>query len=103
MRVTVVGDKLFAARMKIDPDLDDTRLALDTQYEAMELPKDVSEKVFVFMRSLGLVFGCIDLRIDAKGNYVFFEINPQGQFLYIEIWTGQPISQAVAQLLASGR
>jgi hypothetical protein len=29
----------------------------------------------------------------------FLELNPQGQFLYIEVLTGLPISKAVAKLL----
>jgi hypothetical protein len=33
---------------------------------------------------------------------VFFEVNPQGQFLYVEILKKLPISDGVARFLAGG-
>ena len=61
---------------------------------------EVSAALFQVMNELGLLFGTIDLKLTHSNEYVFFEVNPQGQFLYIEILTGQPISDAVAALLA---
>ena len=52
------------------------------------------------MHELGLVFGTVDLKLTDNGEHVFLEINPQGQFLYIEILTGLPISRALAEFLA---
>ena len=54
------------------------------------------------MRRLGLIYGAIDLRLTADGRYVFLEINPAGQFLYVEQQTGQPIAAALAARLAAG-
>jgi D-alanine-D-alanine ligase-like ATP-grasp enzyme len=45
----------------------------------------------------------VDFRIDHHGRYVFLEVNPQGQFRYVEIQTGMPISRALACFLASAR
>jgi len=56
----------------------------------------------VLMRRLGLVYGAIDLRLTEDGRYVFLEINPAGQFLYVEQQTGQPITAALAACLAAG-
>ena len=55
------------------------------------------------MRRLGLVYGAIDLRLTPEGQYVFLEINPAGQFLYVERATGQPITAALAKALLEGR
>jgi biotin carboxylase len=52
------------------------------------------------MRQLGLLFGTIDMKLTDEGEHVFLEVNPQGQFLYIEILTGMPIASAVADFLA---
>ena len=41
------------------------------------------------MDELGLVFGTIDLKVADNGEHIFLEVNPQGQFLYIEILTGK--------------
>jgi glutathione synthase/RimK-type ligase-like ATP-grasp enzyme len=50
--------------------------------------------------SLGLIFCTIDFKNLDSGDPVFFEVNPQGQFLYVEIMTGQKITQSVATALA---
>ena len=46
------------------------------------------------MRRLGLTFGAADLKVSDSGEYVFLEVNPQGQFLYVEILTGLAIPLA---------
>ena len=51
------------------------------------------------MKSLGLVYGAIDMRRTADDRYVFLEINPAGQWLFIEQHSRQPITAAVAELL----
>jgi D-alanine-D-alanine ligase-like ATP-grasp enzyme len=51
------------------------------------------------MRRFGLVYGAIDLRLTPEGRYVFLEINPAGQFLYVEHATRQPIAAALAKAL----
>ena len=40
--------------------------------------------------------------LTPDGRYVFLEINPNGQYLWIEKLTGLPISDAVSDLLISG-
>jgi hypothetical protein len=48
---------------------------------------------------LGLNYGCIDLRQKPDGEYVFFEVNPSGQFLFVQLDTGQPLIQSICKLL----
>jgi hypothetical protein len=103
IRTTVVGDRCFSASISSSPGRIDSRLDLDASCECHDLPDDVEERLHSLMRELGLVFGTVDLRIDYNGRYIFLEVNPQGQFLYVEIQTGLPISRAVARLLAAAR
>ena len=102
VRVTIAGTRLFAARIDTADGCAgvDSRLDLDAPCVPHMLPDEVSAALFQVMNELGLLFGTIDLKLTHSNEYVFFEVNPQGQFLYIEILTGQPISAAVAALLA---
>jgi glutathione synthase/RimK-type ligase-like ATP-grasp enzyme len=68
--------------------------------EAHSLPGDVESSVRDLVRRLGLVYGAIDMRLTPDGRYVFLEVNPAGQWLFIEGRTGQPITSAVARTLA---
>src|SRR3546814_8596319 len=66
-------------------------------YEKHDLPEPVSRKLLDLMDRLGLEYGAIDLRLTPGGDYVFFEVNPAGQFLFVEHACGHPISDAMAE------
>ena len=51
------------------------------------------------MGTMGLIYGAIDMRLTPHGEYVFLEVNPAGQWLFIEERTGQPITAALAGYL----
>ena len=104
LRVTIIGDEVFAAAVDVrDLDYDvDVRLNINAKHVAHALPDDIADKLRAMMRRLGLVYGAIDLRLTADGLYIFLEINPAGQFLYVEQQTGQPITAALAARLAAG-
>lgn len=101
VRATVVGEDIYAARFSTSKSIAaiDSRLDFDARYEKHQIPTKVQESILQTMKRLGLVFGTVDLKIMDSGEYVFFEINPQGQFLYVEILTGLPITNAVAHFL----
>ena len=104
LRVTVIGEEVFPAAAA----LADGEYPVDVRlnkvpYKPHRLPPEVTERLLVMMRRLGLEYGAIDLRLTPDGEYVFFEVNPAGQFLYIEMATGQPIAAALASRLAQGR
>lgn len=104
LRVTIIGDEVFAAAVDVrDLSYDvDVRLNLDAKHVAHDLPEDIANKLRALMRQLGLMYGAIDLRLTEDGRYVFLEINPAGQFLYVEQQTGQPIAAALAGALHAG-
>jgi glutathione synthase/RimK-type ligase-like ATP-grasp enzyme len=54
-----------------------------------------------FVRRLGLMYGAIDMRRTPDGDHVFLEVNPAGQWLFVEQRTGQPIAARIADLLIS--
>jgi glutathione synthase/RimK-type ligase-like ATP-grasp enzyme len=101
IRVTAIAGAFFAAAADVrEADYpQDVRMNLNAKYVAHELPPETAGKLGALMKRLGLVYGAIDLRLTPEGRYVFLEINPAGQFLYIEYATGQPIAAALAQSL----
>lgn len=101
LRVTVIGEQIFAAAFRPPDGLIDGRF-VDTPYRSHELPKGVASQLLSLVRGLGLVFSTIDLKLTEEGEYVFLELNPQGQYLYVEILSGMPLTDAMAQLLANG-
>ena len=103
LRITVIGDRLFAAAFHPPAGLIDGRLDLHTPYRPHTLPHDLSRRLIALVRRLGLVFSTIDMKLTDDGEYVFLELNPMGQYLYVEILAGLPLTAAMAELLALGR
>jgi len=67
------------------------------------LSHSLSRRLLALVGRLGLVFSTIDMKLTDEGEYVFLELNPMGQYLYVEILTGLPLTAAMAELLALGR
>jgi glutathione synthase/RimK-type ligase-like ATP-grasp enzyme len=67
-----------------------------------ELPSEVADRCVRMAASMHLPLAGIDLRRTPGGEWYCFEVNPSPAFTAFESHTGQPITQAVAQLLAMG-
>lgn len=103
LRIIVVGDRIFAAEIdarKTSYPVDMRMVIGEASMKPIELPSDLQDMILRFMRVLGLVYGAIDMRRTDEGFFVFLEVNPAGQWLFVEERTGQPISQAMADLLS---
>lgn len=109
LRVTLVGDKCFAAKVYSQTQADDTGKTDWRQgsehglrwYVCEDYPNREIEKCQVFLKRMNLNFGCFDFIVTPNGDYVFLECNPNGQWLWIELETGMNISGAIANWLIS--
>lgn len=105
LRITIVGDKIFPARIDSqqhpESALDWRRRQNECTYCATTLPVDLAERLITFHRALGLVFGAYDFVVTPAGDHVFLEVNPVGQWLWLEDATGLPISEAMTIALMS--
>jgi len=105
LRATVVDCDLFCA--SVTPSRDhaslDWRLDPDPRIQETTIPGEVVHLLFSLCDSLGLRYAAIDMILNDAGDYFFLEANPGGQFLFVEMRTGQPISSAVARALTGKR
>src|SRR5205814_484076 len=103
LRVTVVGARVFAAKIdsqaNADAKLDWRRSLHDVAYEAVALPEEIETRIQAFMRFFGLVYGAFDFIVTPQGGYVFLEVNPSGQYMWLECATGLGITAALADAL----
>lgn len=107
LRITVVGGRVFAAEIHSQASNhtrhDWRRYDMkETPHLPHTLPPAVEQRCVRLVERLGLSFGAIDMVLTPDGRYVFLEINPNGQYLWIEEATGLPISEAICDLLISG-
>ena len=102
LRVTVVGERVFATEIETPPDAPiDWRAVDDDQlrHRPHELPAGLEQTIVVLVRRLGLAFGALDFVLTPDGRYVFLEINPNGQWAWIEQVLGTPIAAALVDEL----
>ncbi|MCF6153283.1 MAG: hypothetical protein E3K38_13575 [Candidatus Kuenenia stuttgartiensis] len=108
LRITIVGKKIFpcaiysqsSARTKTDW----RRFDFDNVPHVIhKLPPEINDQLLRLMDKLNLNFGAIDMIVTPTGTYVFLEVNPSGQWGWIEHITKMPISQAIADFLCRGK
>lgn len=88
IRATLIGDEMFATEIHSQDDpqtsVDWRRYKEGTKHRAHRLPVAVEAQLRKMVASLGLVFGCFDLILTPEGQYVFLELNPNGQWYWLE-------------------
>ena len=105
IRVTVVGKEVFAAEIRSQEtpgaEHDWRRVpAGEVAHAPHELPAHAAGRCVGLVERLGLNFGAIDLIRTPGGRYVFLEINPNGQWLWVETLAGLPITDSLVRLLS---
>jgi glutathione synthase/RimK-type ligase-like ATP-grasp enzyme len=104
IRITVVGKQIFAVEIdsqstpKGRNDLHRCSL-VKLPKRSIELNKCDRDKCIKLLASFGLHYGALDLVKDRSDRLIFLEINPTGDWLWIEQQTGLPITKAVSDLL----
>jgi glutathione synthase/RimK-type ligase-like ATP-grasp enzyme len=102
--VTVVGQKTFVVAIH-SQDTEETQIDwrkgsnISLEHTVIDLPDDVRSRCISLVERLGLRFGAIDLIRDRSGDFWFLEINPNGQWAWIERRTGLPITAAIVDEL----
>jgi glutathione synthase/RimK-type ligase-like ATP-grasp enzyme len=107
LRITVVDSQVFAAEIHSQASArtqhdwrhyDNER----TPYVPHALPAAIAALCVRLVRVMGLCYGAIDMVLTPEGEYVFLEINPNGQWAWVEGLTGLPIADAITELLVRG-
>ncbi|MDF1497087.1 MAG: hypothetical protein P1P90_03420 [Patescibacteria group bacterium] len=108
LRITVVDEQIFSVKIHSQ---EDEATALDwrrkpklndytVKMEPTTIPKIIKDKIRHFMRLLGLRYGTIDIIVTPDDRYLFLEINPNGQWYFVQVKTGLQIAHAIADVLS---
>ncbi|MEH1976423.1 MAG: MvdD family ATP-grasp ribosomal peptide maturase [Nostoc sp.] len=110
LRTTIVGHRIFTAAVNsqsLEGSTYDWRKegrALVKNWRPYDLPEDVEKKLLQLMAYFGLNYGAIDIIVTPDGRHVFLEVNPVGEFFWMEIYSPHyPISGAIAEILLTNK
>lgn len=104
VRVTVVGEHLFAVQI-FSQDCEETVTdwrkgeSLYLKHSEIHLPCSLEQKCINIVKQLRLYYGAIDLILTEENQFIFLEINPNGQWGWIQQRLGLKISEAIVDLL----
>lgn len=97
LRINIFGSKFFT--FLLESQNLDWRSNYDLKYKPYDLPNSITQKLTDLLHSLNLKMGIVDCKLDRDGKIYFLEINPQGQFLFLEPLAGIPLSDHFADFL----
>ena len=69
------------------------------QWFEYPLPAQLEQKLLRLMDHLRLNYGAIDLILHPDGTFYFLEINPAGEFMWLQKAPGFPIGEQLAKVL----
>jgi glutathione synthase/RimK-type ligase-like ATP-grasp enzyme len=109
LRCVVMGDKIFTARLnsqqKESARMDWRAAAVeeegDVDHEVFELPERIEVALHRLVRSFDINFASIDIIVTPDGEFVFLDLNPNGQWLWLEEELGLPLVASMADLLTT--
>jgi hypothetical protein len=97
LRVMVFGDRVHTARIR-SGELD-WRLANDMEVEPVTIDERLGNQLREVTDRLALRMGVFDVKLRPDGEPVFLEVNPQGQFLFVEGMSDMPLGEAFADFV----
>ncbi len=105
-RVTLIGRQHFVCRLDVkhldDPDVNmDWRVIEPDKVTHVPdtLPDEYIQKLRGMLDIFGLNFGAFDIIRDDDDELYFIELNPNGQWYWMEILTGMPMVKAMVELI----
>ncbi|MGN1152899.1 MAG: hypothetical protein ACI4S3_02640 [Candidatus Gastranaerophilaceae bacterium] len=105
LRITVVGEQVFTVAIsKKDDNIIDWRKEDKDNlvYEKFDIPKNIENMCIALLKRFNLNFGAIDMALTQNGKFVFFEINPNGQWAWLDKQLHLNIAGEITNLLLKG-
>ena len=79
----------------------DWRLDYDNNtYYVIEAPDDIKRKCMACLKKMDLQFGIFDFIVTNDDKWIFLEVNPNGQWLWLEEILGLDISEKIMEFLS---
>ena len=100
VRITILDSEIHAVELLAGDRPGEQRCDIrrnnmtDVTYRPILLPEDVVSGLRSLMRHYKLRFGAIDMAVSKSGEWWFFEINPNGQWAWLDMTAGTKIADS---------
>lgn len=100
VRVTVIGEDIYTVAVETEDEahLDWRHRENVVSYSVRELPEAMESKIRGMMEILDILYGAFDFILTDDGEWYFLEVNPAGQWAWLEIELDLPMRESFAKL-----
>ncbi len=104
LRITALEEKVVAVAIH-SQDSEQSKIDFrrydfeNVKYERVDLPETITDFCEDLLKHYNLSFGEIDMVVTPKQEYVFLELNPNGQWLWLELKSGYDLTSDVVENL----
>lgn len=102
VRVTVIGRQVFPVKIYSQNKVDWRKPKNIVHYESCDIPSEIEQKCFSFMKRCNMQFGCFDFIVNDD-KWHFLEMNANGQWAWLEFEVGLNMSGAIVDILTQGK
>lgn len=104
-RLTIIGENCFSVKVIRESNKgvpDDWRIIKEgLKFQPCKLPAEIIDRCIDMVDKLGLIFGAIDL-VQSSDDFYFLEINPNGEWAWLQTESGLPIAETLVDYLIKG-
>jgi len=97
-RIVICGFEIYAVQIISSNEVDWRKKGSANEYKIVDLPNEIIEKCLKLMKILNIDFGAFDF-IKRNGEFYFLEVNPNGEWLWLELNLGIRISHSITNYL----
>ncbi len=99
VRITIIGLNIFCVRIDSLNPIDWRADYSNLRYTIIDCPSTIAKQCFEMMKNMQINFGAFDYIVNNNDEWVFLEVNPNGQWLWLEEELGINISQKIVEHL----
>jgi hypothetical protein len=106
VRITVVDDDIHAVELIAKEGDGSQRCDVrrnnmtDVEGRAIALPPSIAEQIRILVNHYRLRFAAIDMAVSTSGEWFYFEINPNGQWAWLDLTANTQIVRSFANSFA---
>lgn len=109
IRITVVDSDIHAVELLAMDRSGEQRCDIrrnnmsDVSYRRIVLPDNIKDSIHKLMAHYKLRFAAINMAIASSGEWIFFEINPNGQWAWLDMTGGLDIASSFVNVFSEAR
>lgn len=99
VRLTIINSKYFSVKIQSSNSLDWRKGDANNKYSIIDVPDVILKKSLKMLTDFDLNFGAFDFIVNPKDEWIFLEVNPNGQWQWLEHELNLSISNEIVSFL----